>query len=36
MDFIKVRKPDINILMEDTQPETVETGVRFLRGYFPV
>jgi sugar phosphate isomerase/epimerase len=36
MDLIKDRKPDINILMEDTQPETVETGVRFLRGYFPV
>ena len=36
MDLIKARKPDINILMEDTQPETVETGVRFLRGFFPV
>ncbi|MGA2445892.1 MAG: sugar phosphate isomerase/epimerase [Opitutaceae bacterium] len=36
MDLIKARKPDISILMEDTDPETVEDGVRFLRGFFPV
>ena len=35
-DLIKARKPDISILMEDTDPETVEDGVRFLRGFFPV
>jgi sugar phosphate isomerase/epimerase len=34
MDLIKARKPYINILMEDTHPETVEDGVRFLRGFF--
>jgi sugar phosphate isomerase/epimerase len=36
MDLIKARKPDISILMEDTDPETVEDGVRFLRGFFRV
>lgn len=35
MDLIKARKPYINILMEDTHPETVEDGVRFLRGFSP-
>jgi sugar phosphate isomerase/epimerase len=35
MDLIKARKPSINILMEDTHPETVEDGVRFLRSFFP-
>jgi sugar phosphate isomerase/epimerase len=35
MDLIKARKPYINILMEDTYPETVEDGVRFLRSFFP-
>jgi L-ribulose-5-phosphate 3-epimerase len=34
MDLIKARKPYINILMEDTHPETVEDGVRFLRSFF--
>ena len=34
MDLIKARKPYINILMEDTHPETVEAGVRFLRSFF--
>ena len=34
MDLIKARKPSINILMEDTHPETVEDGVRFLRSFF--
>ncbi len=34
MDLIKARKPCINILMEDTHPETVEDGVRFLRSFF--
>jgi sugar phosphate isomerase/epimerase len=33
MDLIKARKPYINILMEDTHPETVEDGVRFLRSF---
>ena len=35
MDLIKARKPYINILMEDTYPETVEDGARFLRSFFP-
>jgi sugar phosphate isomerase/epimerase len=34
MDLIKARKPYINILMEDTYPETVEDGMRFLRSFF--
>lgn len=36
MDLIKTRKPGLNVLMEDTRPETVEDGVRFLRGFFSV
>jgi hypothetical protein len=35
MDLIRTRKPFINVLMEDTNPETVEEGVRFLNGFFP-
>jgi sugar phosphate isomerase/epimerase len=33
-DLTRARQPGINIIMEDTQPETVEDGVRFLRGLF--
>jgi L-ribulose-5-phosphate 3-epimerase len=33
-DLIRERKPYIEVLMEDTQPETVDHGVRFIRGFF--
>ena len=35
MDLIRTRKPFINVIMEDTNPATVEEGVRFLNGFFP-
>ena len=35
MDHIRERKPFINVLMEDTDPATVDEGARFLRGFFP-
>jgi sugar phosphate isomerase/epimerase len=35
MDLIGARKPFINVLMEDTNPATVEEGVRFLKGFYP-
>ncbi len=34
VDFVRTRKPYINVLMEDTGPETVAEGVQFLRGLF--
>jgi hypothetical protein len=33
MDLVRARKPDIDILMEDTDPATVAEGVRFLQGF---
>jgi L-ribulose-5-phosphate 3-epimerase len=35
MDLIRARKPFINVLMEDTNPATVDEGVRFLQGFLP-
>lgn len=35
MELIAARKPFIDVLMEDTNPATVEEGVRFLNGCFP-
>jgi sugar phosphate isomerase/epimerase len=34
-DCIKEHRPLVEVLMEDTQPETVDQGVHFLRGFFP-
>jgi sugar phosphate isomerase/epimerase len=34
-DLVKARKPFIDILMEDTEPDTVADGVRFLKSLFP-
>jgi sugar phosphate isomerase/epimerase len=34
-DLITAQKPGIDILMEDTEPDTVADGVRFLQGVFP-
>ena len=35
VDFIRQRKPHLPVLMEDTEPGTVERGVRFWRDFFP-
>jgi L-ribulose-5-phosphate 3-epimerase len=35
MELVRERRPEIDILMEDTDPATVDQGVRFLRGFFP-
>ena len=35
MELARARRPDIDVLMEDTEPATVDQGVRFLRGFLP-
>ena len=35
MELARARRPEIDVLMEDTDPATVDQGVRFLRGFFP-
>jgi L-ribulose-5-phosphate 3-epimerase len=35
VEFIRQRKPEVPVLMEDTDPATVERGVRFWRDFFP-
>lgn len=35
MELVRARQPKIDVLMEDTDPATVEQGVRFLRGFLP-
>ncbi len=34
VEFIRRREPSLPVLLEDTEPATVERGVRFWRGFF--